>query len=89
MTRAQEYTADRVASYYAPNHARDMAILMVGKHLWDRVDHDDLMEQIRKHKSILWIRIVNFLSDHAVGFRRYEALYRVQDEGWDVHGRML
>jgi hypothetical protein len=35
------------------------------------------------------LKVANFRADHAVGFRRLGALRRVQEEGWDVHGRML
>ncbi|MGZ4632431.1 MAG: M48 family metallopeptidase [Actinomycetes bacterium] len=89
VSRAQEYTADRVASYYAPEGAMGLLALMCGKRIYRRVDADSYLESVQAHKDGFWLRFANYLADHAVGFRRMEALSRVQNEGWNVHGRML
>lgn len=89
VVRAQEYSADRVASCYAPEGARSLLALYAGKRLYRRVDTDAYDEAVRAHPDGFWLRVANLLSDHPVGFRRMEALARVPDEGWDVHGRML
>lgn len=89
ITRAQEYTADRVACYYVPEGAESMSVLYAGKRMYRRVDMDEYFASIREHRSVFWIRIANFVSDHAVGFRRMEAIARTRTEGWDVHGRMI
>lgn len=89
VIRAQEYTADRVACYYAPEGAESMAAFYAGKRMYRHVDFDEYLDSIREHRSAFWIRIANFASDHAVGFRRMEAIGRTRTEGWDVHGRML
>lgn len=89
IIRAQEYTADRVAGYYAPEGARSMAILYAGKRMYRRIDVDEYYASITQHRSAFWLRLANLFSDHAVGFRRMEAISRIESEGWDVHGRML
>ena len=88
-TRAQEYTADRVASYYAPDDVLTMVNLFAGKNLGHRIDIDEYFRTVDDHKDGFWLRFANFRSDHAVGFRRMGALHRTLTEGWDVHGKML
>ncbi len=89
VTRAQEYRADRVASYYAPDGRRGMLALFAGKNMYKHCDHDAYLDSVRAHKDGFWLRFVNFMADHAVGFRRISALARSEEEGWDVHGKML
>jgi Zn-dependent protease with chaperone function len=89
VSRAQEYTADRVGSFLAPEGALGMVSLMAGKHMGQHVDIDAYFESVASHRDGFWLKMANFRSDHAVGFRRLCALRRVQEEGWDVHGRML
>lgn len=89
VIRAQEYTADRCAAYYAPAGARSMLVLYAGKRMYRHCDMDVYEQSVRDHRDGFWLRVANFLADHAVGFRRMEALADVEANGWDVHGRML
>lgn len=89
VIRAQEYTADRVALYYAPAGGKGMIHLYCGKHLGHRVNMDEYFASVHAHKDGFWIKVANFLSDHAVGFRRMVALHEAETKGWDVHGKML
>lgn len=89
LSRAQEYTADRVASYYVPEGAKGLLSLFAGKHVSSRINDEAYYRSVEEHKSRFWIRVANFFSDHAVGFRRMTALNRVESEGWDIHGKML
>jgi len=36
-----------------------------------------------------WLRVANFFSNHAVGFRRTEPLADLEKTGWGVHSKML
>ncbi|AKK06876.1 Zn-dependent protease with chaperone function [Corynebacterium mustelae] len=89
VTRAQEYTADRVACYFAPEGGKGMIHLYCGKHLGHKVNLDEYFESVSKHQNSFWVRVVNFFSSHAVGFRRMAALKEAETKGWDVHGKML
>ena len=89
VIRAQEYTADRVALYYAPAGGKGMIHLYCGKHLGHRVNMDEYFASVHAHKDGFWLKAANFLSDHAVGFRRMAALHEAETKGWDVHGKML
>ena len=63
--------------------------LFAGKHIGEHVDQDAYFESVAAHQDGFWLKVANFRADHAVGFRRMEALRRVQTEGWGVQGRML
>ncbi len=90
LTRAQEYTADRTAALVCPEGAAEMVrVLYSGKHMGTRVDIEEYYDSVANHKDGFWLRVVNFFSDHAVGFRRTEALRNAHKGQWDVHGRML
>jgi len=89
LVRAQEYTADRCAAYYAPEGAMGLMVLFAGKRLYPRVNPDAYFDSVQNHRDGFWLRAANFWSNHAVGFRRMEPLRRLAAEGWDVHGKML
>lgn len=89
VSRAQEYSADRVGSLLAPEGVMGMVSLFAGKHMSRHVDIDAYFESVADHDDGFWLTLANFRADHAVGFRRMTALRRVQAEGWDLHGRML
>jgi Zn-dependent protease with chaperone function len=89
VSRAQEYSADRVGSLLAPEGVLGMVSLFAGKHMSTHIDIDAYFDSVAGHEDGFWLKVANFRADHAVGFRRMAALRRVQDEGWDVHGQML
>ncbi len=90
VTRAQEYTADRVACYYSLENAMGMLNFYAGKNLGKDINIEEYFRSIEKHEKSLFLKAVNFMSDHAVGFRRMKALKKAQDTGnWNVHGEML
>lgn len=89
VDRAQEYTADRCAAYYAPEGATSMMALFAGKRMYRRVDLDAYLESVEDHKDGFWMKFANFWSGHAVGFRRMQPLSNIEQTGWDVHGKML
>lgn len=89
LTRAQEWTADRCGYYYTPEGKRSMMVLIAGKNLYQQVDFDAYVDSIHNHKDGFWLKLENFLSDHAVGFRRMAAIKETEEKGWDVHGKML
>lgn len=89
VSRAQEYTADRVGCYLAPEGALGMVSVLAGKHVGTHVDVDAYFASVDDHEDGFWLKAANFRADHAVGFRRMTALRQASLEGWDVHGRML
>ncbi|UXS57675.1 M48 family metallopeptidase [Staphylococcus delphini] len=89
LTRAQEYTADRTAVYYAEEGALDLIYLYSGKYMGDKVNIDEYFKSIDTHDNSFWLKLNNFLSDHPVGYRRMQVLKEAKENGWDVHGKML
>lgn len=90
LTRAQEYTADRVALYYAPEGALSMIYLFSGKYMGSRIEIEEYFKSIDLHDETIWLKLSNFLSDHPVGFRRMKALKEAKEKGtWDVHGKFV
>ncbi len=89
VTRAQEYTADRVAMHYAPEGAPSMMALYAGKRLYRRVDLTEYFASFDNHKVGFWARLSSFMSSHPQGHRRMRALYEMHQKGLDHHGKML
>lgn len=89
LTRAQEYTADRVALYYAGESAMELIYLFSGKYMGAKVDLEEYFHSIEMHDKSIWLKLNNFLSDHPVGFRRMQALKKAKENGWNIHGKML
>lgn len=89
LNRAQEWTADRCAYYYAPEGKKSLLTLYAGKTLYAKVDFDEYIKNISTHKDGLWQKLTNFLSSYPTGFRRMEAIKETDTKGWDVNGKML
>ena len=89
ITRAQDYSADRVGCYYEPEGARGMAVLYAGKRMYQRVDSEEYYDSIRAHRIGFWFKVANYFADHALGFRRMAAIEQASAIGWNVHGKML
>lgn len=89
LSRAQEYTADRVGAFLALEGAPGMVGLYAGKHMSTDVDLDAYHRSIDTHHDGFWLKVANFRADHPVGFRRMKTLKRMETEGWDVHGKFL
>lgn len=89
FSRAQEYTADRVGAFLSVEGSPGMIGLYAGKHMQHDVNREAYFEAISAHKDGFWLKVANFRADHPVGFRRLPTLRRMQQEGWDVHGRFF
>lgn len=89
VVRAQEYTADRCGAYYAPEGAHSIMVLFAGKRMYRHCSIDAYQASIENHKDGFWLKFTNFLSDHAVGWRRIQPLADIETKGWDQHGKML
>ena len=89
VTRAQEYTADRVAMQYAPEGAPSIMALFAGKRLYRRVNLEEYFASFDNHKIGFWARLSNIVSTHPQGHRRVRALYEMHQHGLDYHGKMM
>lgn len=93
LTRAQEYSADRIAaSKLVPevSAARSLSILYAGKRNYQALNIDQYVNNDTAHISRFWVAVVNFMANHPVGRRRLAAASKMDaDQHWDVHGPML
>ncbi|WP_187794486.1 M48 family metallopeptidase [Paracoccus amoyensis] len=88
-TRAQEYSADRVAMAVCPNHASAIRILAVGPWIADGVNPDAWLEQCDAEHREWMVRAANAVSSHAVGVKRFKALRDIERKGFSAHGEMF
>ncbi len=91
LSRAQEYSADRVAASVCKQgcYARSIAALIVGKNQSKYMNIKAFCEEDAKENS-LWLMAANFVSGHPVARRRVATLNQMDNEGWEnVHGKMF
>lgn len=89
LTRAQEYSADRLAMAVCPEASDTIAFLTVGPWMAERLNTEAFAEQIEGEESSLMVRVVNIASDHAVMTKRFKALRDIAKHGFEKHGQMF
>ncbi len=90
LSRAREYSSDRVAQALMPNNngVEAMLLLIGGRHTYKYLDADDYLERIKNdHNAIEYFArwCTNFLSTHPIMPFRIEALRDVRKR----NGRMI
>ena len=88
-TRAQEYSADRVAMAVCPNHASAMRLLVVGPWMANGVNPEVWAEQCEAEHREFLVRVANALSSHAVMVKRFKALRDIERKGFSAQGEMF
>lgn len=88
-TRAQEYSADRLAMAVCPDHANAMRLLAVGPWMEKGVNPEAWLRQCEDERSEWAVRAVNAMSSHAVMVKRYKALRDIETHGFGRHGDMF
>ncbi|PIE37989.1 MAG: hypothetical protein CSA54_00345 [Gammaproteobacteria bacterium] len=88
-TRAQEYSADRVALSVCNQYEDAMSLLAAGPWMFDDVNTESWLRQCEEEHQELYVRLVNLMSDHAVLVKRYKALNDIEKDGFHRHGEMF
>lgn len=88
-TRAQEYSADRLALAVCPNHATAVRLLAVGPWMHQYVNSEAWAAQCEAEHRELWVRAANAMSSHAVMVKRFKALRDIEQHGFARHGEMF
>lgn len=88
-TRAQEYSADRLALSACPGTGDAASLLAVGPLMAADVNSEAWLEQCSEDDRSWLIRLQNILSDHAVLTKRYKALKDLEAHGMSRHGQMF
>lgn len=88
-TRAQEYSADRVALSVCGHHEGAMKLLAVGPWTQAGVDAESWLEQCHEEHREFYVRLANLMSSHAVMVKRFKALRDIEKQGFSTHGSMF
>ena len=88
-TRAQEYSADRIALAVCPGTANATRLLAVGPWLESGVNPDAWLAQCEGEHREFWVRVTQALSSHAVMVKRSEALRDIEREDFKAQGEMF
>ena len=73
LSRAREYTAERIAINVVPSGKKGLIVLSEGKYLCKNINYDDYLETAKASEKF-WIWSTNLLSDHLVLVRRIRAI---------------
>ncbi len=83
MTRAQEYSCDRIALQLCPEGKHGIFLLLLGRHLYKNVNVDAYLAQAERTKG--WFEFfINLNATHPVNTRRVLAIYKPE-----MRGRLL
>lgn len=87
--RAQEYSADRVAASVCNGCPQVMGLLAVGPYLEQQVNVEAYDRQAAEEERSWFVRLVHWMSDHAVNTKRLRALRQIEKHGFDAHGALF
>lgn len=73
LSRAREYTADRIGINLAPSGKKGLIVLSAGEHLYKNVNFEEYLETARTSEGF-WIWSTNVLSTHPALVRRVRAV---------------
>ena len=81
LSRAREYSCDRVAQHLVGvSGVEPMLALIVGKHLYKKVDIEDYVKHCRETRGF-FVFILNMLSSHPIMPKRIQALLKDHGSG--------
>lgn len=89
LSRAQEYSADRVAVHACGTCSSSIGLLAVGPLLEHRVNHEAFLAQAAAEERSVFVRLVHWLSSHAVNTKRLQAISQIEQFGFGRHGRLF
>lgn len=73
LSRAREYTSDRIAINIAPLSKKGLIVLSAGEHLYKDVNYEEYLETARNPEGF-WTWSTNLLSTHPALVRRVRAV---------------
>lgn len=73
LSRAREYTSDRIAINLAPLGNKGLIVLSAGEHLYKNVNYEEYLETARASEGF-WIWTTNLLSTYPALVRRVKAV---------------
>jgi Zn-dependent protease with chaperone function len=88
VSRAQEYSADRVAMSLVGDTTA-LSSLAAGVDFYDTMDIEAYHQQCLDQQKSFLMRVTNWFSDHAILNKRYLALRAFAEKGPSAHGEMF
>lgn len=73
LSRAREYTSDRIAIRLVPSGKKGLIVLSAGEHLYKKVNYEEYLETARNPEGF-WTWSTNLYSTHPTLVRRVKAL---------------
>lgn len=73
LSRAREYTSDRIAIRLAPSGKKGLIVLSAGEHLYKNVNYEEYLNKARGSEGF-WLWSTNLLSTHPALVRRVKAI---------------
>lgn len=73
LSRAREYTSDRIAIRLVPSGKKGLIVLSAGEHLYKAVNYEEYLETTMSPEGF-WIWSTNLLSTHPALVRRVKAI---------------
>jgi Zn-dependent protease with chaperone function len=73
LSRAREYTSDRIAATVSPSGKKGLIVLSAGEHLYKNVNYEEYLRTARSSEGF-WIWTTNLLSTHPALVRRVKAV---------------
>lgn len=89
LSRAQEYSADRLALAVCPGTADSLVLLATGPWLVKQTSPDALWRQAIDEENSFGIRITNAMQTHPVFTKRFGALKKIEQSGFSNHGPLF
>lgn len=89
LSRAQEYSADRVAVSVCSSCVSGMGLLTVGPYMENRLNVEAYREQVISENGSWFVRFVHWFSDHAVNVKRAKAIIDLEERGFERHGSIF
>lgn len=89
LSRAQEYSADRLALAMCPETVDSLVLLAVGPWLAGQASPEALLRQAIDEERSLGIRITNAMQTHPVFTKRFSALKKIEQSGFENHGALF
>lgn len=80
LSRAQEYSCDRVAMKICPQGKHGIFMLLLGRHLYKNVNIEEYIKQAEDTEGIFEV-VINANATHPVNTRRIVAIYKPEKAG--------
>ncbi|MBS9774338.1 MAG: hypothetical protein KGV59_04185 [Tenacibaculum sp.] len=87
LSRAEQYTADRMACYYFSDDIDAVIDLHLTANFGEKINKEAYFEDIKKYQNNFFLKLANSSKD-GLAYQRIKTLKEAQIKGWNVHGKI-